>query len=173
MGREHDQVLHNFAVSAFVGLRRSAYLMCGDWELAEDVVHSTLAEVLVAGRRGRIDDLDACARRIMMNAFGDWRRTFRRRERLFSAADGQPGAERNPALKISVLAALRQLPPKRRAVIVLRYWDDLGVPETADILGISAAAVKGHSLHGLTALRPVFGELLPELADAAPQQASR
>lgn len=179
MGRKHDRVLHNFVVARFPEMRRAAYLMCGDWRFAEDLARSVLASV-VAGRRRRPSKLDGLARRRLMHAFRSrWRTSMRRRERLFIAGDpGDPAgrtrdaagyaagyaagdtvgdrlahpAGGDPLVKISVLATLHQLPPKRRAVMVLHHWERLSVKETAAILGMSEKAVEAHSAQGTAAL---------------------
>jgi RNA polymerase sigma factor (sigma-70 family) len=174
MGRKQDQVMHDFVVGRFVELRRAAYLMCGDWQLAEDLVRVTMARI-AAGRRRRPRNLDALARRRLMNAFRTgWRGSFRRRERLFSAigtpSPDTPGERleggHDPVVKASVLAALHQLPPRRRAVVVLHHWENLSLQETAATLQISPRAVRAHSAAGVAALRSVVGDLLPEPAAA-------
>jgi RNA polymerase sigma factor (sigma-70 family) len=167
MSREHDQVLQEYVATRFAGLRRSAYLMCGDWQFAEELVRATLAKLVVSWRHGDIHDLDAHAHRAVMKAFRrDWRRGLRRRERVFSAiadpVSDQAPPEKDPVVKISVLAALHQLPPKRRAVVIMHRWEDLSVQQTADALGISPRAVKAHDTRGLTFLRAALGDLLPD-----------
>jgi DNA-directed RNA polymerase specialized sigma24 family protein len=187
MGRKHDRVLHNFVVARFPEMRRAAYLMCGDWRFAEDLARAVLASI-VAGRRRRPSKLDALARRRLMNAFRSrWRTSMRRRERLFIAGDGgdtgrvrdaagyaagfaagdtvgdrlahPPGGD--PLVKISVLATLHQLPPKRRAVMVLHHWEQLSVKETAATLGMSEKAVEAHSAQGAAALHTAVAGLVP------------
>lgn len=167
MSREHDQVLQEYVATRFAGLRRSAYLMCGDWQFAEQLVRATLAKLVVSWRHGDINDLDAHARRTIMKAFRrGWRRGLRRRERVFSAiADpllDQTPPEKDPVAKISVLAALHQLPPRRRAVVIMHRWEGLSVQQTADALGISPKAVKAHDTRGLTYLRATLSDLLPD-----------
>jgi RNA polymerase sigma factor (sigma-70 family) len=174
MGRQPDKVVQVFVVARFPELRRAAYLMCGDWKLAEDLVRMTLAKI-VAGRRRHPRYLDPLARRCLMNAFrSDWRGAFRRRERVFSAlgeaiGDGPPERRHgDPIIKVSVLAALHGLPPRQRAVIVLHHWENLTERETAKTLKISRRSVRAHSAAGVGALRAVVGDLLPEFPRAAP-----
>jgi RNA polymerase sigma factor (sigma-70 family) len=174
MGRKPDRVVQVFVVAKFPELRRAAYLMCGDWKLAEDLVRMTLAK-LVAGRRRHPRYLDRLARRALMNAFrSGWRGAFRRRERVFSAlgetiGDGPPERRHgDPIVKVSVLAALHGLPPRQRAVMVLHYWQHLTEQETAKTLKISLRAVRAYSAAGIAALRTVVGDLLPQLTDAVP-----
>jgi DNA-directed RNA polymerase specialized sigma24 family protein len=179
MGRDHDQLMHDFVVARFPELRRAAYLMGGDWRLADDLARGTLASI-VAGRRRTARNLDPLARRRLMQAFRTgWRGIFRRREHLFALADTGADDDRrhdggiDPLTKVSVLAALHQLPPRRRAVVVLHHWERLSVQETANTLKISPRAVRAHSEAGLAALRAVAGDRLSEPADAVPAGGGR
>jgi DNA-directed RNA polymerase specialized sigma24 family protein len=194
MGRKQDRVLHDFVVGRFPEMRRAAYLMCGDWRFAEDLARAVLAKI-VAGRRRRPRKLDALARRRLMHAFRSrWRTSMRRRERLFIAGDPGDAAGRvrdaagyaagyaagdtvgdrlahpsggDPLVKISVLAALHQLPPKRRAVMVLHHWEHLSLKETAATLGMSVKVVEAHSTQGTAALRAAVAGLVPGTGDSA------
>jgi DNA-directed RNA polymerase specialized sigma24 family protein len=175
MGRKQDELMHNFVVGRYPEMRRAAYLMCGDWQRSETLAKATLAKI-VAGRRRRAHNLDPLARRELMNAFRTgWRGPFRRREHLFhSLADPADDARRgrsgrlDPFVKVSLLAALHQLPPRRRAVVVLHHWERLTLQETARTLKMSLRAVRAHSDAGLAALRAVARDLLRDPAAAAP-----
>lgn len=171
MRRVDDQVVQDFVARRFGELRRTAYLMCGDWDLAETAAETALAKVVAAGGRGSAGDLDGMARRALMDAFHHDRRRSRR-ERIFTAPAGHhagPGAVDDPAVTIPVLAALRQLPPKRQAVVVLSCWQKLGARETADALGISVRATRGHARRGIAALRDRLRDLVPGPAQPALQ----
>jgi DNA-directed RNA polymerase specialized sigma24 family protein len=173
MGQKQDELMHSFVVDRYPEMRRAAYLMCGDWQLSEKLVKATLAKI-VAGRRRRAHNLDPLARRRLMSAFRTgWRGPFRRREHLFhSLADSPDAPPRrsgglDPLVKVSVLAALHQLPPRRRAVVVLHHWERLTLRETARTLKITVRAARAHSVAGLAVLRAVAGDLLGEPADPA------
>ena len=82
MSAEVDEELHAFVSGRYVHLRRTAYLLCGDWHRAEDLVQTALARVVEATRRRRIDNLDAYSRTALTRVFlDDSRRLWRRRER--------------------------------------------------------------------------------------------
>lgn len=162
-----DQLVHDFVARRFGELRRTAYLMCGDWARAEEAAETALAKVVAAGGHGSVERLDLQARRALMAAFHHDRRRSRR-ERIFTAPaehHAGPGAPDDPAVTIPVLAALRQLPPKRQAVVVLSCWQKLGARETAAALGISVRATRGHARRGIAALRDRLRGLVPEPAD--------
>ena len=181
MGWDHDRLMHDFVVGRYPELRRAAYLMCGDWKHADDLVRRTMAK-MVAGRRRRARHLDPLSRRAVMNAFrGGWRTWFRRRVHLFHAvgdtggqgAPGRPDGGLDPVVRVAVLAALHQLPPRRRAVVVLHHWENLSLQETAATLGMSARAVSAHSEAGTAVLRAAVGGLLAERPGAVPTGGAR
>ena len=169
MRRVDDQAVQDFVARRFGELRRTAYLMCGDWGRAEEAAETALAKVVAGGAHGRAEHLDELARRALMDAFHHDRRRSRR-ERIFTASAGHDarfGAVDDPEVTIPVLAALRQLPPKRQAVVVLSCWQKLGARETAGALGISVRATRGHARQGIAALRERLRDLVP--GPAAPR----
>ena len=116
-----------FAVSRWPGLVRLAFGLTGDRWAAEDLAQATLARAYVAWRRvSRADDPDAYLRRILVNTSN---RRFRRHRVAEQPGDPPETAVEGPAdlvgERAALLAALRQLPPRQRAVVVLRYWEDL------------------------------------------------
>jgi RNA polymerase sigma-70 factor (sigma-E family) len=143
-------------------LRATAYLLCGDWHHAEDITQQALLKLYLAWPRlARHDALDAYARKIVLRTFlSERRRPWRRREQLTdlppeaAAAGEMPGDADHRML---VLHALTAVPPKQRAVLVLRYWNDLSVEETAEVLGCSTGNVKSQSARGLATLRQRLG----------------
>src|SRR5580658_5382272 len=127
-----------FAEVASPRLRRTAFLLCGDWHTAEDLVQSALAKVFVAWRRIRRQDAAyAYATRTLMNCYLTDRRRKRPVEVLTDQIPDRAAAAPAPEGRLLVLDALAGLPPKARAVVVLRYWEDLGVDEVAAVLGCS------------------------------------
>ena len=152
-----EEELEQFVQGRYLALRRTAYLLCGDWHRAEDLVQGTLVKVVVAARRRRVDSLDAYSRQVLLRLFLDEnRRLWRRRERSWAEPVEVADDERDSDLKLTVLSALRGLPPRQRATMVLRYWEDRSVEETADLLGISQGTVKSQSARALAALRTVL-----------------
>jgi RNA polymerase sigma-70 factor (sigma-E family) len=151
--------LHAFVVARYVHLRRTAYLLCGDWHRAEDLVQTALAKVVVAARRRRVDSLDAYARQVLLRVFlDDSGRAWWRRERPWPEMRDLPAAGGDQALALTVLDALRRLPPRQRATVVLRYWADLSVEETAQALGVHTGTVKSQSAKAMETLRCVLSD---------------
>lgn len=136
-------------------LLHTAYGLCGDWQHAEDLVQQAL--IAVARHWGAIESnpLGYAYRCVVRSNIDRWRALSRRPEVLLDphdiAAAGPPvsDAQHDDA----VLAALRTLPPRQRAIVVLRYLQDMSEADTAHALGISIGAVKSGASRGLARLR--------------------
>ncbi|WP_406515200.1 SigE family RNA polymerase sigma factor [Streptomyces sp. NBC_00873] len=151
---DDDAALHAFVEGRRTALFRSAYLLCGDRHEAEDLVQSTLVKVVLGGRRhGRLDNIEAYARKTLVNTFIAARRRFWRREQAYGELPDRAGRSPDTDTGLAVRAALARLSAKQRAVLVLRYWEDLSVEATADMLGMRESTVKSHAARGLAALR--------------------
>ena len=149
-------------------LYRTAYLLCGDRDRAQDLVQTTLANLLRSWKRARsAENPDAYAKKALVRAFLTEQRRHRREyaaNRL--AADPDVGGPPNRAeLRMVVLEALRELPPKPRAMVILRYWEDQSVEETAALLGCSEGNVKSQCSRALAKLRGLLGDQYPALAE--------
>ena len=145
-------------------LRRVAYLLCGDWHRADDLVQTSITKLYAHwGRASRADNVDGYARRVLINTYlaeqrSGWARwTILHR---WSAADEGEGldAERvlpdlDVAMSLDLKAALAKLPARQRATVVLRYYCDLTVEQTAQLMGCSTGNVKSQSSRGLATLR--------------------
>jgi RNA polymerase sigma-70 factor (sigma-E family) len=152
---------HNPEFAAFVALRygdllRTAFLLTGSHHAAEDLVQACLLKAMP--RWGTIAEPMTYLRRVMVNQRVSWWRRLRRElphadppDR--AVPDGAGGADERTV----VLAALAGLPPRMRAVLVLRYWEDQSEAETADLLGCSTGTVKAQASRGLARLRTVLG----------------
>jgi RNA polymerase sigma-70 factor (sigma-E family) len=154
-----------FAATEMIRLRRTAYLLCGDWHAAEDLTQIALTRTLLAWRRiSKQENAHAYAHRTLVNAYLGQRRTRKSGEiptdQLPEAAAQKGTAE----LRVVLLAALATLPPHARAVVVLRYWEDLSIEQVAEMLRCSATSVKSQSARSLQKLRDLLGHSLPELA---------
>lgn len=161
MSRGTDTALHAFVENRRTALFRSAYLMCGSREEAEDLVQTTLVKVVLGSRRhGGLDNLEAYARRTLVNTFISARRRFWRREHAYGELPEVAEHAVDSDTGLLVRAALAKLPPKQRAVLVLRFWEDLGVAATAELLGMRESTVKSHTARGLAALRATVREEL-------------
>ena len=140
-------------------LRRTAYFLCGDWHRAEDLAQTTLIRMYRAWPRlNAREAVDSYARRVLVRAFLDDRRRPWRRERSTGEVPERAiQTDSSYEVRDELIAALALLPAQQRAVIVLRFWDDLSVDETARTLGLGTGTVKSYSARGLSRLR----ELLP------------
>jgi RNA polymerase sigma-70 factor (sigma-E family) len=138
-------------------LLRTAYLLTGDRHQAEDLLQTALAKLYLAWDRVQDrESVDAYVRRILVNENSSlWRRAWRRRE---SSTDSVP--ETTPVhdrydegLAAAVWEVVSTLPRRARAVVVLRYYEQLSEAETAEVLGISVGTVKSQTSRALAALR--------------------
>ena len=136
-------------------MRRSAFLLCGDWHRAEDLTQTAFTKLYLAWHRiSRHEVLDAYVRRMLIRTFLDERRlSWWRRVRVTDAPIESATPERDPDNRIAVLAALSTVPPRQRAVLILRYWEDLSIEDTAELLECSAGTVKSQAARGLQTLR--------------------
>lgn len=136
-------------------LYRTACLLCGDPNRAEDIVQDALARLYANWSRvARADNVEGYVRRILVNCHYSDRRRPWRRERASSAVDLpplEPGMA--PEDADVIWTAIRSLPPGQRKVIVLRHIWDRSVEETAAELGISPGTVKTQTRDALAALR--------------------
>jgi len=150
----HDDEFVEFAVAVSPRLRRTAFLLCGDWHTAQDLTQATLAKLFVAWRRiSRQDAAPAYAMRTLLNTFLADRRRRRASEVLTAELPDRAADLAAPDVRLAVLSALATLPPRSRAVVVLRYWADMSVQETAKVLGCSEGNVKSQSARALEKLR--------------------
>ncbi|HEX6500698.1 MAG TPA: SigE family RNA polymerase sigma factor [Micromonosporaceae bacterium] len=139
-------------------LRRTAYLLCGDWHTADDLVSTALIKLFRRWKRvSQMENIDAYARRVLFRAWLDERRRPWRRER-FTDTMPEPGGtgpvtETSVVDRLALAAYLAELPPRRRAVLVLRYFCDLSVEDTAEVLGCSTGTVKSQTARALDTLR--------------------
>jgi RNA polymerase sigma-70 factor (sigma-E family) len=166
MRGDRDAEFADYVDGRMTSFRRVAYLLCHDWHQADDLVQTSLVKLYTAWPRLReVGNADAYLRRIILRSFLDERRRLWRREVPTEALPEPAGhAPTNGVDDRMVLTqALRQLPPRQRAVVVLRCWEDLSVAETAGVLGCSEGAVKTHLSRGLAALRTVLVPTGPTL----------
>lgn len=151
-----------FVRAALPGLLRYGHALTGNPHDAADLVQTVLEKVGARWTKisGDCSDPSAYVRKAMVNTHvSRWRRT--RRETLLAEFPDVPAAEGRDRLEAEpVWTALRALPPRQRAVVVLRYYEGLSEVEIADNLGISCGTVKSQSSKALTTLRKQLGSLL-------------
>jgi len=163
MGRELDG-FRDYASSRRTELRRTAYLLCGDWYLADDLVQDALAKLYVHWPRvSARGDVDAYVRRMLVNGFLAGRRRAWRRELVTAQLPDVPAPDSadHPTRDL-LLRALADLQPSQRTIVVLRYWDDLSVEQTAAALGCSTGNVKSQASRGLAHLRAALSAVAVE-----------
>lgn len=152
-------------------LLRSAWLLTGDWGLAEDLVQTALARTWLRwGRINRRDDPEIYVRRVLVSTWINWsRRKWRGERTAMEMPDGPaPGdLEAEAVARVAVRGALGSLTGRQRAVIVLRVFDDLTEVQTAQVLGCAVGTIKSTMSQALTRLRADRG--LAELPEREKQ----
>ena len=164
MDQHATRDFEDFALARSGALYRQAWALCGDRHRAEDLVQETLAKVYLKWRR--IDTPYAYSQRTLMRTYLSDRRRRSSTEQSWAEvpenAGTMGGAARDPRgpdpsalsdLRMTLQDALAELAPLDRAVLVLRYLEDLSVADTAERLGLSAGAVKNRSLRALSRVR--------------------
>ncbi|WP_410668862.1 SigE family RNA polymerase sigma factor [Amycolatopsis sp. cmx-4-68] len=136
--------------------RRVAYAFCGNWHEAEDLVQAMFVQLYRRWRRVRPDTVDAYARRILLNAFLAGRRTSGREYVTSSPPERESPPGRDSHARLDVERALSGLTPRQRAMVVLRFLEDLPVAEVAALLGVAEGTVKSQTARGVEALRAVL-----------------
>jgi RNA polymerase sigma-70 factor (sigma-E family) len=146
-------------------LRRYAYYLCGDWYEADDIVQKALTKLFAAWNRVEPAGAPAYSRRIVTNVYLSHRRlAWVRRERATEDLPVQriEGPQEEVDLRLAVAGALDKLSPRERVTIVLRYWEQLSVEETAAAMGCSAGTVKSQTSRGMGKLRRLLaGTVVP------------
>ena len=162
MDQRDEQEFAEYFARRQDAVRRTAFLLCGDWHKADDIAQ--VAFVALHRRWRKIRDraaLDAYVRKTLVRASIDESRRPWRRERFVDDLPEPPpdeeGFDTNVVNREMLLEGLRQVPPRQRAVLVLRYFDGLDVAATAEILGCTEGTVKSQTARGLAALRTALG----------------
>ncbi|MFE1577291.1 SigE family RNA polymerase sigma factor [Streptomyces fradiae] len=157
--RADDQGFTDFTTTSYASLLRTARLLTGDRHTAEDLVQAALVKVYLRwGRSGSWASPQAYARKVVVNLYATWRRrrwhteTPRSGDEAAAAADG-PDMAGGAEARLELARALGSLPRAQRAVVVLRFYEDLSVEETADLLGCSPGTVKSRTNRALERLR--------------------
>jgi RNA polymerase sigma-70 factor (sigma-E family) len=155
MTAAHGDEFAEYAAASIPSLRRLALLLCRNWHDADDLVQATLAKLCQHWyRAAAADSTDAYVRAILVREFVRGRRTGWARR---VSVTGQPPQIRAPAADLDTLldlqAAMTALAPRQRAVLVLRYYCDLDVTQTAQVLGCAPGTVKSQTAKALATLR--------------------
>jgi len=156
-----DKEFTAFVESAAARLRRSAYLMCRDWHLAQDLTQHTFTKMYASWDRIRTGtNLEGYSRRVLMNLVFDQQRRRSGSEIVLAELPDQPdgAAAGTPELRLALVDALARLTVEDRAVLVLRHAEDHSVDTVATILGVSISVVKMRNARALTRLRALLGD---------------
>jgi RNA polymerase sigma-70 factor (sigma-E family) len=157
-----DEEFTEYASARAGRLRDVAYLMCGDWHLAQDLTQQTLVKLYLAwGRIQRRENVDAYARQVLLRELLTEKRRRRWTERPVAMVPEMPVRPDPTDLRLTLVQALGRLAPNRRAVVILRYWDDHSVDTVAEIMRLTPAAVKSLSVRAVSDLRALLGTDLP------------
>ena len=162
MDREVE--LREFVSARGAALSRAAYLLTGDHQAAQDLVQETYVVLVRRWQRSGTVDPEAYVRRILYTRFVDGRRRRRLVELPWSSPPDSPGVDEagTASDRLTLQGALARLTPKQRAVLVLRFYEDLTEVQTAAALGTSPNTVKSQTRVALQRLR----ELVPDAATA-------
>ncbi|MFF0292327.1 SigE family RNA polymerase sigma factor [Kitasatospora sp. NPDC004615] len=155
----------DFAAARGRDLVRTAYLLTGgDAHLAEDLAQEALGKLYGSWRRvSRMANPAGYARTVLVNTFLSHRRRRSSREHVTDTFAESAAPTADPALRVTLLQALAELPQQDRAVLVLRYWEDLGVEEAATALRLTPSAVRSRASRALSRLRTRLGGQFDEL----------
>ena len=176
MDQRDEQEFAEYFTARRDAVRRTAFLLCGDWHRADDLAQT--AFVALHRRWCKVRDkqaLDAYVRRTLVRAVIDESRRPWRRERFVDAVPedaGQPAHGTDVlgdgvATRQALLDGLRRVPPRQRAVLVLRFLEGMDVTGAAAALGCTEGTVKSQTARGLDALRGALGDALDDLRSAS------
>jgi RNA polymerase sigma-70 factor (sigma-E family) len=149
----------DYIAARMPSLRRLALLLCQDWHSADDLVQAALTRLYLGwAKAARAGNIDAYVRTIMVREFIRDRRTgWARRVTVTDRPLDLPAPPPDREGFLDLRAAVAGLPPRQRAVLVLRFYCDLNVDQTAAALGCAPGTVKSQTAKALAALRRVLG----------------
>lgn len=164
MGSVVDDDYVEFVRSRLPQLRRAACLLAGDWARGDDILQRALTDVYVrwASVR-RAANVDAYVRTVLVHRFIDEQRRGWARVVLLDEVPERVGQAEDPAVGLDLRSALAELPPRQRAVLVLRFLCDMSVEDTAAALKISSGTVKSQTSNGLETMRRLLAPAQPEM----------
>ncbi|ONI79789.1 RNA polymerase subunit sigma-24 [Actinosynnema sp. ALI-1.44] len=168
---DRDTAFADYFAARSDAMRRTAYLLCGDWHRAEDLVQVAFTKLYLAWKRiAQREAMDAYARQTLVRTFLSERRLgwFRKENVAGEHADtvlntAIPG--HGPEDRMVLQEALKRVPPGQRAVLVLRYWEDMSVDQTAQVLKCSTGTVKSQAARGLQTLRDLLTDQMTPTFD--------
>lgn len=155
-----EQEYVEFVKARQASWHRQAFMLTGDAHRADDLVQQTCVDLFVYWRKAvAASDPDRYTRAMLVRTFlNERRRGWAKRVRLTDTVPDQPFHDPVSDERTLLHAALLQVPPKQRVVLVLRYLYDMPVAEVAEAIGCSQGTVKSQAFHGLAALRRLLGD---------------
>lgn len=164
-----DAEYSEFVAAAWRPLYRTAYLMVGNHAQAEDLVQTALTNTYASWHRVRdVGAARAYARTAVVRSATSWFRTRARLREHITADLPETPYVSDHATRPALLDALRRLPPRQRAVVVLRFYEDLSVAQTAHDLGCSEGTVKSQTSDALGKLRTILGDSVVPSTEGMP-----
>lgn len=148
-----------FVQASWPGLYRTAFMLLGDRGLAEDLAQTALTKTYTSWTR--IENRSAArayAHRTLLNTAASWFRKKGWRKEYPSPELPETSDANDVGSRSEIMEALAELPPRQRAVIVLRFYEDMSVAATADVLGCSGGTVKSQTSEALSKLRTLLGD---------------
>jgi RNA polymerase sigma-70 factor, ECF subfamily len=175
-----DEEFREFVAARSFALLRTAYLLCGDWTTAEDLLQTALTKTYLAWKRlGEIEAVEPYARRVLVNTATSWWRRRWHGERPTEVLPERAAPDRidEQVERDALWRHVQALPARQRAVLVLRFYEDLSETQTASLLNISTGTVKSQTFRALNTLRQRLGaeadQLAPQLSAASANDTSR
>ncbi|GAA1355359.1 SigE family RNA polymerase sigma factor [Saccharothrix algeriensis] len=171
MDQHDEQEFAEYFAARREAVRRTAFLLCGDWHRADDLAQTAFVALHRRWRKVRDKQaLDAYVRRTLVRAVIDESRRPWRRERFVDEVPETPSRDAEVADSVvtreALVAGLKRVPPRQRAVLVLRFLEGLDVSAAAEALGCSEGTVKSQTSRGLEALREALGDTIDDLRPA-------
>ncbi|GHJ50401.1 hypothetical protein Cs7R123_77430 [Catellatospora sp. TT07R-123] len=176
-----EEEFRDFVTARSAALLRTAYLLAGDWSTAEDLLQTALTKTYLAWKRlGQIEAVEPYARRVLVNTATSWwrRRWHGERPTEFLPERAAPDNLEEQLDRDVLWKHVKALPARQRAVLVLRFYEDMSEAQTAAMLQISPGTVKSQTSRALGTLRQklaaegVTGRL-PSVTEAAPRVTAR
>ncbi|SCF37830.1 RNA polymerase sigma-70 factor, sigma-E family [Micromonospora viridifaciens] len=175
-----EEEFREFVAARSSALLRTAYLLAGDWATAEDLLQTALTKTYLAWKRlGGIEAIEPYARRVLVNTSTSWWRRRWHGERPTEVLPERAGVDEieQQLDRDALWRHLQALPARQRAVLVLRFYEDMSEAQTAALLQISPGTVKSQTSRALNTLRRRLGSEaalgLPAEPEAAPAPAAR
>jgi RNA polymerase sigma-70 factor (sigma-E family) len=156
-----EEQFREFVAARSHALLRTAYLLAGDWGAAEDLLQVTLTKTYLAWKRlGQIEAVEPYARRVLVNTATSWWRRRWHGERPTEMLPERPISDGLDARleRDALWRHVKELPTRQRAVLVLRFYEDMSEVDTAMMLGVSVGTVKSQCARALASLRTRLGE---------------